>query len=65
MEIRHLEAKLFHANGWTVRHEVTVRNFVMRLKILSVYLKRTNSVDCIWICTVQHIVPMVKLTAFS
>jgi len=35
------------------------------LKIPAVYLKRTKSADCRWICTVQHEVSVLKLTVFS
>jgi hypothetical protein len=44
---------------------VALRNFAMRLKIPAVHLKTTKSIDCIWIGTVQHEVPVLKLTAFS
>jgi len=44
---------------------VTVRNYAIRLKIPAMYLNRTKSADCIWIYTVHHEEPVLKLTAFS
>ena len=70
MTIRAVGAELFRADGRTDRQIGRIYWSLfgilrMCVKIPAIYLNRTRSADSIWICTVQHEVPVLKLTAFS